>query len=362
MTMTNSNSETVEISSSDLEIRNNTIAKEIVAEGDKAMTQKMKIVTLAREWAYNLEQMVDRDLVLWPKDTIYGTILENLRKQGISAVGRIHIYEAFSSPEYNKYRRYRKISTSASVKAVEPQIAPPTPSPLVLKKIYDEEKAADDIQVNDALFIIEQNLEHDTVKAHLQKHFVQYEKEQKRSRQQEKDLSKICMEKPEPRESRLSEMLKHLAVLTEIAADRVETYPPKTEEDDIYFKNGVSILIDWMQSIADLKWSRSIYSWIDIDNEKHTQSTHSAMSKSKIESASIKHPEINGMLRKVTREQIDAKDPIILDLAARIIEACPFLIALDIYKDSCQAPWNGGFHLRRHDKLSESAFGNSSLN
>lgn len=220
---------------------------------------------------------------------------------------------------------------------------------------------------------------------------LQFDKENKRSKQALKDLDKICIVKPEPRDSNLSEALFHLAKIAEEAGKRIVTYPPSSIEDDLYYRNGISILIDYLKSLADMKWSRSVYSWIDIDNEKHTQSTHSAMSKSKIES-------IKGELRKVTREQIDSKDPVIIELANRIVEAsefivgkqgliiknifeslldgenpavlevalriienAPFLIALDIYKDKCQAPYTADFHLRRHDKLSESAFGNSTM-
>lgn len=389
---------TVEISKTDIELRNNRIVNEIINESDKAMNQKLKIKTLVLEYADNLEQLVERKLVPWSKEMIFSIIMNNLQVKGISSVGVYYVYQAFNHPEFNKFKYFRNHGwhpKQQQQQQQQQQLQQKQQSQEV-KKLCEAEKSAISIQINDALFTLEQNFDNPLVKERLEKYFIEYEKQKKKAKNHEKDLSRICMEKPEPKDSNLQEMLMYLSKLAEKAASRVHDYPPLNEQDDIYFKNAVSLITDWIQSIADLKWSRSIYSWVGIELEKENQSTHSAMSKSKIECRSNLIAEINELMRKVTREQIDAKHPIIikiaslitrlaeftlgpigrtinyvfhnlieenhpllLEIAARIIENCYPLAAISIYKDDCQAPWNGGFHVRRHDKLSESAFGNS---
>jgi hypothetical protein len=311
----------------------------------------------------------------------------------MSAAGMVSVYEVFKNPDFNRFRLIKK--NTNSTKLSEPQLAKPE-----IKKLYEVEKAAENIQVNDAIYIFEAYPDNEKVKEWRQRNFTQYEKEVKKNKQLQKDLEKICMEHPEERISSFSEALKRLSKIADIAAQRVEKYPPKNDKDDQYFTQGVLLYTKWIQSIADLKHSRSNYSWMDIGIEQDSQSTHSAMSKSKIEAmfASPEFKHLEGLLRKVTREQIDAKKPIIIEIAkqvticaamllgeigavirdvfqtlideehpqllviaSKINENTVPLITIDIYKDMCQAPWNGGFHIRRHDKLSESAFGNSTL-
>jgi hypothetical protein len=405
--------QTIDVSKTDLEIRNDTIANEIVDESDKAMNQKLKIKTLVLEYADNLEQMVDRKLVPWQKEMIFSIILNNLRLKGITGVGEQYVYAAFNYPEYNKFKYYKNYAwnsntnpaaTTTQKKQLQQQSdnnkSSLLPSAQVVNqdsKFLDIEKTVISSRVNDALLTLEQNLDHPSVIERLEKHYLRIDKERKKAKQQERDLAKICMEKPKPRESTLQELLLQLEKICPVAATNVFNYPPDPK-DDLYFKQAVSIIIEWVQSLADRKWSRSIFSWIDIQLERTEQSTHSAMSKSKIFCRSDILQELNEMQRKVTREQIDAKHPVIigmakrltemaefvlggpwaiikevftelieqehplvLTIASRIVQRCPPLIAMAYYKDTYQAPWNAGFHVMRHDKLSESAFGNSTM-
>ncbi|MDR4490841.1 MAG: hypothetical protein R2685_08060 [Candidatus Nitrosocosmicus sp.] len=406
--------ETIDISKTDLEIRNDTLANEIVNESDKAMNQKLKIKTLVLEYADNLEQMVERKLVPWSKEMIFSIILNNLKIKGISYVGEQYVYGAFNYPEYNKFKYFRNHGWNQQQKQQGQQQDKeddnnkkqiPTTTTTKTKtvtaeqnnKFVDIEKAVISSRVNDALLTLEQNLDHPAVIERLEKHYLRIDKERKKAKQQERDLAKICMEKPKPRESTLQELLLQLEKICPVAATNVFNYPPDPK-DDLYFKQAVSIIIEWVQSLADRKWSRSIFSWIDIQLERTEQSTHSAMSKSKIFCRSDILQELNEMQRKVTREQIDAKHPVIigmakrltemaefvlggpwaiikevfaelieqehplvLTIASRIVQRCPPLIAMAYYKDTYQAPWNAGFHVMRHDKLSESAFGNSTM-
>ena len=394
--MTSTMENSIEISARDLELRNDRIGNMIVDKSHTAMSQKLEIRTLSLEYASNLEEMVDRKLVPWPKDTIFNTILENLNRKGITAVGKSYVYEAFNHEEYDRFKTIKKqgwrtsnnnnSSSNNNTKNQQQQCT--------------HEKAAITSQINDALLVLEQNYDNPLIKERLAKYFAQYEKETRREKQQTKDLDRICMEHPEPQITSFYEALKKLAKTADIAAQRVLNYPPTDAHDDQYYTRGVLLYLKWLESIADLKQSRSNYSWIDIQIEKNSQSTHSAMSKSKIEAMSIKIKELNGMLRKVTREQIDAKEAEIIQLAKDLITMAPeitgdftwhiirevldelieeghhlvlpvaisviqklgpILIAFDHYKDKYQAGWNGGFHLRRHEKLSESAFGNSTM-
>jgi len=404
--ITNKQQETIDVSKTDLEIRNDTIANEIVNESDKAMNQKLKIKTLVLEYADNLEQMVERKLVPWQKEMIFSIILNNLKLKGISYVGEQYVYGAFNYPEYNKFKYFRNHGWNTQQKqqgqqGQEKEDNKKQSTTVTLEqnhnKFVDIEKAAISSRVNDALLTLEQNLDHPFVIERLEKHYLRIDKERKKAKQQEKDLSRICMERPEPRESTLQELLLQLEKICPVAATNVFNYPPDPK-DDLYFKQAVSIIIEWVQSLADRKWSRSIFSWIDIQLERTEQSTHSAMSKSKIFCRSDILQELNEMQRKVTREQIDAKHPVIigmakrltemaefvlggpwaiikeifaelieqehplvLTIASRIVQRCPPLIAMAYYKDTYQAPWNAGFHVMRHDKLSESAFGNSTM-
>lgn len=390
------NNNSVSISVSDIEARNKRIQSEMVERDQVATTNKIQNITLAREWAYNLEMLVDNRLVPWGKETIFSTIHMNLRRQGMSAYGLQNVYEAFRSPEYDKYKFQKALDivnkraqtwTNQTIEEIN--------------KLLAEEEAAYNSQINDAFLTIETHFKNPSVQDKMQKYFNQYEKEQKKAKQQVKDLDKICMEHPEPQISNFYDALKYMVKVGEETIDRVFNYPPLNFGDDHYYTRGVMLYTKWLKSIADLKNSRSNYSWIDIIIEQYNQSTHSAMSKSKIEALfrdkSYRH--LKGTMRKVTREQIDAKAPIIIDLAREIVELAPLIIGVefgglirdvfkelieeehpliliiasrvienteillgpDLYKDLCQAGWNAGFHVRRHDKLSESAFGNSTL-
>lgn len=392
MTKLKTESTSIQISVSDIETRNNRIKREMIEVGGAANTQKERIVTLVKEWAYNLELLVDNKLVQWGKDVIYSTILANLHKDGMSDVGMQYVYDVFKNPDFNRFKVSKNLPSSSP--------APLTSLLAQQKKALEIEKQASEIQVNDAIYTLELHTDNARVKEWKRKQLVILEKEVRKEKQLQKDLDKICMEHPEPQISSFYDALKKLSKVSDIVAERVRKYPPLSKDDDQYFTSGVMLYLRWLQSIADLKNSRSNYSWIDIKMEQNNQSTHSAMSKSKIEAMfrSEEFKNLQGMMRKVTREQIDAKAPVIIDIArqvtlcaailwgemgavirdvfqelideghplllniaSRIIENSKPLITIDIYKDMCQAPWNAGFHVRRHDKLSESAFGNASL-
>ena len=207
MTMENS----VEVSKSDLELQNDTLANEIVDKSHKAMSQKIEIKTMVLNYADNLEQLVEKKYYTWPKEFIFSIILENLSRKGISIVGRQYIYEAFNSEEYDKFKLIKKHGWHANKEQNQP---PQNTAPI--NNLITQEKAALSSQINDAMLVLEQNYENPQVKERLSKYFTQYEKENRKEKQQNKDLDRICMEKPESEISSFSEALHRLSKLAGI--------------------------------------------------------------------------------------------------------------------------------------------------
>lgn len=348
---------------------------------------RLRLKMIALERAYDIEILVNRKVkgYEFPVDVIFSIIYENYKRKGMSRSGLDYIREIFSDPKFDIYKSgiYSRPQTPRTLKQVQTSSGK--------DKLLAGEIESSDNAVKNAIAIIEQNLDHPLLREKLPKYYSIFDKEARKLKALEKELDTFRIVKPEPRETSLSDVLGEIHQLSGEAQKRVIAYPP-SKEDDAYLANGLSILRDYMRSLADLKHSRSIFSWFGIVFEKHSQSTHSAMSKSKILS-------IMGEVRKVTREQIDAKDPVLITLASKIVDIAPFLLGqagyairevfeemidtdnpalihvaikaiemciplmtMDIYKDKYQAPFTADFHIRRHDKLSESAFGNASLN
>jgi len=348
--------------------------------------RRLKMITLER--AYDMETLVTRREkgYEYPVDVIFSIIYCNYQRLGMSASGLEYTREIFSDKQYDKYKSgaYMKLTLQNRSRQQ------PLPNIAALEQLQAVEMEATDNAVKKALSVIEQHIDHPLLKEKIPAYSSMLLKDEKKEKEEIKELETVRIHKPQPRETRFSDLLGEISQLAEKAQERVIDYPP-SEEDDLYLKNGMSIIRDYLRSISDLKYSRSIFSWFDITFEKHSQSTHSAMSKSKILS-------IMGEVRKVTREQIDAKDPILITLASKVLDICPFilgsvgqlikdvftdmietenpalihvairiielcdpLLQMDIYKDKYQAPFTADFHIRRHDKLSESAFGNSTM-
>ncbi|MDN5844739.1 MAG: hypothetical protein L0H53_00520 [Candidatus Nitrosocosmicus sp.] len=348
--------------------------------------RRLKMITLER--AFDMETLVSRREkgYEYPVDVIFSIIYWNYQRLGMSASGLEYTREIFADKQYDKYKSgiYLKQTLQNRARQDIPlNIA-------TLEQLQAIEIESENIAIRKALATIEANMDNPLLKEKIPVYSSQILKEEKKEKEELKELETVRISKPEPRETKFSDILGEISQLAEKAQERVIAYPP-SDEDDLYLKNGMSIIRDYLRSISDLKFCRSMYSWFDIVFEKYSQSTHSAMSKSKILS-------IMNEARKVTREQIDAKDPILIKIAARItgaapfvlggvgmlikdvfadmietenpalihvairiIELAPYLLSQDAYKDKYQAPYTADFHKRRHNKLSESSFGNSTM-
>jgi hypothetical protein len=352
---TNSRSNSVIIVIDKLEKRNSDLENQIVELDQHLYTNKLRLQEISLEYALNLELLIDNNPqnYPYPKSCIFSTLLHKFKKKGINQYTINQIYEIFKDPQYDKYKPH--IYNRDKNKNTTPANTPPTNN-TNNNNIYSAEKQAIDSQVFDKLYFIESNIDHPQIQTFLEKQVKQIKKEDTKQRKEKEDSEKVTIPTPNEtgRTSALYEAIRELINTLDDVSIRVWKYPPTDPQDDQYYAEGVSIMSDLLVPGTDLKYVRDTLSYFDIIFEMKTQSIHSAMSKSKIRTPS-------GKWRKVTREQIADIEPQILLLALQAIEKIPWLFRLFIYLATYQKPYTGEFHLDRHDKLSESAFGKSSF-
>lgn len=300
--------------------------------------------------AYNMNLLIKHypELYPYPQCSIFSAIIEEYRRGSVPSKVLDTIYEAFEDPEYDVY----KVNVYNTAKRkIQSQ-----------KELDDNatgEKYSIDRRLFAAMRLLDENPDHPKVQAFRQRIAKEHFKLETREKKEREDEDKITIPRPdwlppgvEGHDSLTSEAAHKMSEAWHDIAVRIYQYPPKREEDDRFYAEGIETMHALIVPGTDLKYVRDTLSYLDITLEKETQSIHSAMSKSKILTPS-------GKYRKVTREQIADIAPQMILLSIHIVEKIPGFIRFCIYLLREQKPYSGEFHLNRHDKLSESAFGKS---
>ena len=332
----------------DLEHRHNFIKSRVLQIDRVIHPSKIELQSLILEQIDVLDKLRVHypHLYQYPQNTIFDAIVLDYKRQGISSTTLAMIYKICQFPEFNKYKSliYSKQKT------------PPLPTN---DYQYQGERHIVDVQALDVIAYMEANMEQPVIKAWFERKVKETKKEETTKKKEAIEETRSTIPRPpwlegQPgRDSALSLALVEFHKTIQDCATRVYQYPPKEEQDDQWYAQGIRTLNALFTPGSDLKYVRDILSYLDISYEKHSQSIHSAMSKSKIRTAT-------GRLRKLTREQIADIDPKLILLAIHILEVIPGLIEFCMYLLYEQKPYVGDFHLDRHNKLSESAFGSES--
>jgi hypothetical protein len=326
--------------------------KTVLTEDNPLFDSRSKIIQAVLLEAYNMNLLIKHYPQLYPyrQCSIFSAIFEKYRKKSVSSATLDTIRYAFRDPEYDIYKilvyqtKKRKLATD--------------------QEVQEEgmgEKYATDLRVSEIIHFMDENADHPKLKAYMEQKSKEHVKSETRERKEREDEDKITIPRPdwlppgvEGQTSLTSEAAHKMSEAWHDIAVRIFQFPPKQEEDDRFYSEGIETMHALLVPGTDLKYVRDTLSYLDITYEKETQSIHSAMSKSKILTPS-------GKFRKVTREQIADITPQMLLLSIHIIEKFPGFIKFCLYLIREQKPFSGEFHLNRHSKLSESAFGKSSL-
>jgi hypothetical protein len=336
----------------DLERDNSYIEKRVPEIAHNNYSNKIELQELLLRQAHNLDQIRIHypERYPYPENTIFNAIMNKYRMKGVDSHTLKQIYDIFDFPEYDRYKNHIYNTAKRRMRAIQ-----------IDEEDSLGEKHVVDIKVFQATNFIEENIDHPIIQNFLRRKEKEMQKLETKQRKEKEELDKETIPRPDfiPEGTQGTESLLYNAIMKHIdtwkdIAVRVYQFPPRDPQDDQWYAEGIETLTALLVPGTDLKYVRDTLSYFDISYEKNTQSIHSAMSKSKILTPSNKW-------RKVTREQIADIDPQIILLALHTIEKIPGLIHFFIYLMNEQKPYSGEFHLNRHDKLSESAFGKSSM-
>lgn len=322
----------------------------VILEHDNILfdsSSKIKEAVLRK--AYNINILIKNypNLYDFGPESIFSAIMSEYQRKGVSKTTLRTIYKAFEDPEYDIYKTH--VYNTAKRRQTEQ-----------LEQAQGE-KYIIDIQMQEHIEFMNAHIDHPRVQSWLQQQAKAITKKEVREKKELEDEEKITLPRPEwlppgveGQESLTSNAAQKLSKAWHNIAIRIYQYPPKSKQDDKFYAEGIETMHALIVPGTDLKYVRDTLSYLDITLEKETQSVHSAMSKSKILTPS-------GKYRKVTREQIADIAPQMILLSIHIVENIPGFIKFCLYLLREQKPYSGEFHLNRHDKLSESAFGKSSL-
>lgn len=301
--------------------------------------------------AYNMNVLIKEypDLYPYKQCSIFSAIFEDYRQSSVSSKTLDAIYDAFKDPEYDVYKTH--VYNTAKRK-------------LQTQKEVDEQAIGEQYSINrkvfDAIrFIQDTAPDHPKIRSLTEQLTKELNKHEAKVRKDREDEDKITIPRPDwippgldGQDSLTCQAAHKMSEAWHDVAIRMWQYPPKKKEDDEFYSEGIETMHALIVPGTDLKYVRDTLSYLDITLEKETQSIHSAMSKSKILTPS-------GKYRKVTREQIADITPQMLLLSINILQKIPGFLRFCLYLIREQKPYSGEFHLNRHDKLSESAFGKS---
>lgn len=332
----------------DLEKRYSDIKTEVKDQLDGVLhSSKQRLQTLIIEQIELLDQMriYYPHLYPYPKKSIFNAIIEDYKRSAASRTTINMIYDICSYPQFDQYkfRFYKKDAKDPNIKDYQAQ----------------GEKYACDGKVLDTLMFMDANIDNPSIQSWLQRYIQAQKKTEIETKRKEQKQDRYTIPKPPwlgdlpGRDSQLSAALFEFEKTIQDCAKRVWQYPPEKEEDDRYYSAGVRALNQLFIPGTDLKYVRDLRSYLEILYEKHSQSIHSAMSKSKIRAA------ITGEMRKLTREQIADFDARYILVVLEFLETIPAIPELCDYLLRYQKPYSAQLHVDRHEKLSESAFGSS---
>ena len=323
----------------------------VIEQSNKLFDSSSKIREAVLRQAYNLNLLIKYypESIPYPQNCIFSAITEEYRRASVPEAAMKTIYKAFEDPEYDIYKSHVYNTAKRKLKTQEE-----------IDTQAQGEKYSVDTQIWSAIHLLETNPDHPKVKTFNEKVAKMQSRLETRQRKEKEEQDMITIPKPDWIDPELDghDSLTYRAALAYTEAwknitTRIWQYPPKQENDE-YYARGIETMHALVVPGTDLKYVRDTLSYMEINLEMHTQSIHSSMSKSKLLTPS-------GKYRKMTREQIADISPQMLLLAIHIIENLPGYVAFCLYLLREQKPYSGDFHLARHDKLSESAFGKGSF-
>lgn len=344
----------------DLEQRNNSLYEKGIELDIKNRENDLSLREIVIELKDNIIELIDNEVEGYkgyPYNSIFSMVMTNFRKRGMSASTLRRLYNIFSTPEMSDFRYNINKKNGFFYTELARQYAEQKQVDLDIST----EKAAEDIEINDAILILENNKESYRVKEYIKRHAQELERKEIHQRRLSQEAEKIKIPLPQwvdqsqgGNKSMTFDALVYFRDIIENCANRVFQYPPNNEEDDRYYYQGIMALARTFEPGSDLKFTRDLTGYFDIGYESDTQSVHSAKSKSIIITPS-------GQERKMTREQVPVVRNRYWIVASDIVNNLPGVTHFQDYLRRHQKPYVNEGHVARHDKLSESAFGNSSL-
>lgn len=283
----------------------------------------------------------------YPVNAIVSTIVTTFQKMGMSSTGIKRIYDVFAPEEYNDYKLhiYHHELQNQNLDTIK-GMGEMTMANLKIKEAIAVIKANPD---NAAVMSLKQELAKE-----------EYKKEVKQRRERE-ESEKIRIPLPDwidkekgGADSETLQALLNLNTTIKQCCQGVFRWPPATDKDDEFYADGINTLTKAFEPGADAKYARDTLSYLDIVHERYSQSDHSAESKSKIQTA-------RGDFRGMTREQIAAFAEKWLLFCHDALEKLPGVYHFNMYLREVQKRYSADWRILMHPKLSESAFGNSSL-
>jgi len=330
---------------------NDGLVKNILDLDQQIMQKEFSIKMLVLQMASNLQELYTFGEFQYPISCIYSVITRNLELKGVSIGTRHRVWEIFSQPDNRKYmystNELALISDSKENQIVETELKQFSEQ---VKQAFDVIEQASNIVKNDAK--TRQILQDVTIKVgELAPKLVdKCDKAGICLPQRTQKEEPVRIRKEDPADNDLTGWLTLLIEELTKVRDKFLVYRTKDPAEMRHFCAGVKVHVQLLRSLSNDKWARNIWYWLGVIKQKVDQSNHSAQSMSGI------FGRITGK-RNLTREQIKAKTPMVLQFAQEFIENSPG------YWDMCYASTKlretniGDFHNDRHEKLSDSSIG-----
>lgn len=337
----------------DIEVKNKKlISVDLVREDKTHQSAFFNIKQIVLEYTYNLELLTDLGIRKEPKTSIFRTLMLECNKVGISPHTRNTIYNIFNTPEYAKYKYQDDTNKKINNDPLE-----------LADRAVINDKALDTI------YFLKENENNPILKTHLDNYYKERKKKEIKEKKDRLEAAMIRMQTPpglergEGRDSLTYRAMEQFWNIIKDNMDRIWRYPPD-QKNDKWYASGIESMAAMFVPGSDLKYARDFLSYCEIMLERVNQGIHASSSKSKIpvpEHIITKSNKFVKTHRPLTREQIADLEPVILNACIFIAENFPGLIHLLLYQIYEQKPYAALFAIDRHDKLSDSAFGQSTM-
>jgi hypothetical protein len=311
-----------------------------------------------REWAYNLLELyeIEGDLIM--QYFIMPTIVNTLRKQGLTENRIRYTYIIFEEPDMLQFRISDKISRAemSQLATTLNNIAP------IAREQYDYDSRAYKT-VEHFIKHVRPNLLTKGLYKSLtiliqdeQKNMIDKCDEAGITLPQRTKLDKPCGIEydKEPTDTELTAWMElFIEEFNKLLWKVKHTGSRYSSEQGEYWSRGLRVMVRLMRSMNNDKYARNWAEWLQIVYEKYRQSKHAASSHSGVSDEL-------GRVRTVTRESITENDPKMLEQASYACENWIGFYGLISWSFDVQNEIRAKLHNDKRPKLSENSIGHKS--